>query len=121
MDICSLEPVSQEIFTSITKFIKEGKGGIKLFSIEQLRQWRNRLLDSKKAELNSFRQRWADMDSQIDEYYSDRKLLDSDKHQDAKIQLHDEYNRIQFEKIIEYNRIIEKIDLRIRKLESSRE
>lgn len=121
MGIWSLEPVSQEIFTSIAKFIKEGKGGIKLFSIEQLRQWRNRLLESKNSEVNSFRRRWADMDSQIDKYHSDMKLINSDKHQDAKIQLHDEYNRIQFEKIIEYNRIIEKIDLRIRKLESLRE
>ncbi|ODS33535.1 MAG: hypothetical protein SCARUB_01359 [Candidatus Scalindua rubra] len=121
MDIWSLEHVSQDIFTSITKFIKEGKGGIKLFSIEQLQQWRNRLPDDKKAELNSFRQRWADMDSQIDEFYSDRKLPDSDMHQDEKVRLYNEYKSIQLEKIIEYNRMIEKIELRIRKLESSRE
>lgn len=121
MKLRSLAPVTQEIFTSISKFIKEGKGGIKLFSIEQLRQWRNRLLDSKESELNSFRKSWANMDSQIDTYYSDRKLLDSDKHQDSKIQLYDEYNGMRFENIIEYNRIIEKIDLRMRQLENSRE
>lgn len=113
----SLEPAAQETFVAISKFRKEGKGGIKLFAIEELWRWRKVLLQSKDLELDTFADRYNESVLKVNEYYSENNFLDSKAYSEAKSAMRDEYDMMRFKKMIEYNRVIEGIDIRIRKLE----
>jgi len=121
MKMWSLEPTARETFVAIFKFRKEGKGGIKLFSIEELWKWRKLLLESKDSELRTFADRYNELALEINEHYSESNPLNSKAYLEAKSALRDGYDMIRFQKLIEYNRVIEEIDIRIRKLEIYRE